>query len=360
MRPASDVTDTIGPDRAWHDAGVVSAVAKSFVGASRPQFLPGGGAATADPGRTGAVTVWASLGVLWVVFIGQVFIRWMTSTDGSFGPATIPGPDEFDTWRLVAMRVIEGISVAIMVAMAWICLVRPWLQNRRIGLDGMLFIAATLAAPIDPLINYFHWTFAWNSHAINWGSWGHLFPLSNAPHYAEGFVWFVPQYVYLGLGFAMIECGVILILRQRYPAISNVKAFGIAAGLTFLVDVCVEYLFILTEIYAYPRTIGAFTLFAGSQYQFPVYESLFVTAYATGFTLLRMSAYDDPGGLSFVERGIHRVRPRARFLVRQLALVGFCAFWAAVTYFLPWSWLSVSVDSDVTGLLPSYLLPSRL
>ncbi|QZT58619.1 spirocyclase AveC family protein [Mycolicibacterium austroafricanum] len=161
-------------------------------------------------------------------------------------------------------------------------------------------------------------------------------------------------------GVAIIECGVILTLRQRYPAISNVKAFGIAAGMTFLLDICVEYLFILTEIYADPRTIQAFTLFAGSQYQFPIYESIFVTAYATGFTLLRMSAYDDPDGLSFVERGIHRVRPSARFLTRQLALIGFCAVWAAVTYFLPWSWLSVTVDSNVTELLPSYLLPSRL
>ncbi|MGV0795429.1 spirocyclase AveC family protein [Mycolicibacterium elephantis] len=360
MRPASGLTDTIGAESTDREPGIASAVAKSFIGASRPQFLPGAGAATADPRRGGAVTVWACLGALWLVFIGQVMFRWVTSIDGSFSPATILGPNEYETWRLAAMRVIEGISVVIMVSMAWYCLIRPWLQHRRIGLDGMLFIAATLAAPIDPLINYFHWTFAWNAHAINWGSWGHLFPLSNAPHYAEGFVWFVPQYVYLGLGFAIIECGVILTLRQRYPGISNVRAFGIAAALTFMVDLCIEYLFVLTEIYAYPRTIQALTLFAGSQYQFPVYESIFVTAYATGFTLLRMSAYDDPDGLSFIERGIHRVRPRARFLTRQLALIGFCAFWAAVTYFLPWSWLSVSVDSDVTHLLPSYLLPSRL
>lgn len=69
-----------------------------------------------------------------------------------------------------------------------------------------------------------------------------------------------PQYVYLGLGFAIIECGVILTLRQRFPTISNVKAFGIAGALTFLVDICIEYLFILAEIYAYPRTIQAFTL----------------------------------------------------------------------------------------------------
>ncbi|QZT60249.1 spirocyclase AveC family protein [Mycolicibacterium austroafricanum] len=190
MTSTSDVTDE----------GTASAVLKSFVGVSRPEFLPGAGAATADRGRTGAVTVWACLGVVWVIFIGQVFVRWMTSDDGSFGPATILGPDEFETWRLIAMRVVEAISIAIMVAMAWVCLVRPWLRYRKIGLDGMLYIAATLAAPIDPLINHFHWTFAWNAHAINLGSWGHLFPLSNAPHYAEGFVWFVPQYVYLGLG----------------------------------------------------------------------------------------------------------------------------------------------------------------
>lgn len=347
------------PHNVSHRAAA-SAVLRAFVGVRRPLFTPGAGAATADRGRGGGVTVWAVIGAVWLVFIGQVMYRWVTGDDGSFGPAAVLGPEQMATWRLIAMRVIEAVSVAIMIWMAWICLIRPWRDTGRIGLDGKLYIAATLAAPIDPLINYFHWTFAWNSNAINLGSWGHLFPLSNAPHYAEGFVWFVPQYVYLGLGFAMIECAVILTLRRYYPTISNVRAFGVAAALTFLLDISVEYLFILTEIYAYPRTLGALTLFAGSPYQFPIYESLFVTAYATGFTLVRMSAYDDPAGLSFIERGIHRIRPSARFATSLLAYIGFCAVWAALTYFLPWSWLSVNVDSDVTHLLPSYLLPMRL
>ncbi|WBP95844.1 spirocyclase AveC family protein [Mycolicibacterium neoaurum] len=350
-------------DREAHDTAshrdVAVAVLGAFVGTRRPAFFPGAGAAAADRGRSGAVTVWAAIGVVWLVFIGQVMIRWVTGDDGSFGPAVVLGPDEMATWRLIAMRTIEASSVVIMMAMAWICLVRPWRETGTIGLDGKLYIAATLAAPIDPLINYFHWTFAWNANAINWGSWGHLFPLSNAPHYAEGLVWFIPQYVYLGLGFAMIECAVILTLRRYYPSISNVRAFGVAAILTFLLDITVEYLFILTEIYGYPRTLGALTLFAGSPYQFPIYESLFVTAYATGFTLVRMSAYDDPEGLSFLERGIHRIRPSARFVTSLLACIGFCAVWAALSYFLPWSWLSVNVDSDVTHLLPSYLLPTR-
>lgn len=154
------------------DRAVVPAVLKAFIGVQRPRFLPGAGAATADRARSGAVTVWAVIGVVWLVFIGQVLLRWITGDDGSFGPAAIVGPDEMDTWRLVAMRVVEAISVGIMVAMAWICLIRPWRETGRIGLDGKLYIAATLAAPIDPLINYFHWTFAWNANAVNWGSWG--------------------------------------------------------------------------------------------------------------------------------------------------------------------------------------------
>lgn len=82
MRPASGLTDTIGAESTDREPGIASAVAKSFIGASRPQFVPGAGAATADPRRGGAVTVWACLSALWLVLIGQVMFRWVTSTDG--------------------------------------------------------------------------------------------------------------------------------------------------------------------------------------------------------------------------------------------------------------------------------------
>jgi Spirocyclase AveC-like len=305
--------------------------------------------------RAGGVTLWAAVGVLWVAFVAQALGGWMANGK-EFSPAPIFGPDEFGGTELALLRLIEIGSLCVAATTIWVFLIRPWVRERRLGLDGMIVIGALLASAIDPLINYFHYTFAWNAHALNMGSWLDGFPMAQgSSRYAEGVAWAVPQYLYLGIGLAAIECRIIERLRERNPSISNVRSFAVASALIFLLDVAIEQLFVRTHIYAYPRTWEALTLWPGSEYQFPVYESVFVAIYAVGFTALRMSARDSSDGLSFVERGIHRIRASARTPVRLLAVIGFCAVWAALAYFVPWSWMSNNPDSLVDP--PSYMLP---
>lgn len=308
-------------------------------------------------GRQGAVSVWAVAGVVWIVFVAQAWGRWITS-DTLFAPAPIYGPDTFDGGALVVLRVIEAVSILIVVATVWVFLVRPLVRTRKLSLDGMIVIGSLLASAIDPMINYFQYTFAWNAHALNMGSWLAFFPNSTGPaRYGEGLAWFIPQYLYLGIGLASIECRIILALRRRMPTISNVRAFAAGYLSIFMIDVVIEQLFIRTKVYAFPRTWEALTLWAGTPYQFPIYESLFVGIYAAGFTALRISALDAADGRSFVERGAERWTPRLRTPVILLAVTGFCAFWAGVAYFIPWSWMSVTPDSFVE--VPSYMLPGR-
>jgi hypothetical protein len=306
-------------------------------------------------GRAGGVALWALAGAAWVAFAAQAWGRWILSDE--FEPAPIRGPDKLADGWLVVLRVIEIASLAIAVATIWVFLVKPFVRTRKLQLDGMIVIGALLASAIDPLINYFHYTFAWNAHALNVGSWLAFFPNSTGPRrYGEGLAWYVPQYLYLGIGLAAIECRIILALRRRAPSISNVRSFSIAALVIFALDIAIEQLFIRTHVYAFPRTYEALTLWPGSEYQFPVYESIFVAAYAAGFTALRMSAYDALDGRSFVERGVERIRPRLQMPVRTLAVCGFCAVWAALAYFIPWSWMSVNADS-FNRHVPSYMLP---
>lgn len=305
--------------------------------------------------RRGGVSLWALLGVAWIVFVGQAWTRWMLS-DTQFGSAPIHGPDVFDDTALLVLRGIEVVSLLIAAATVWVFLVKPLIMQRRLTLDGMIVIGSLLASGIDPLINYFHYTFAWNAHALNAGSWLAFFPLHQGPtRYAEGLAWFVPQYLYLGIGLAAIECRIILALRRRYPSIANIRSFSIAFVVILGVDIVIEQVFIRTRVYAFPRTWEAFTLFAGTPYQFPVYESIFVAIYAAGFTYLRMSAHDSSDGMPFLHRGINRWPSHFRTPVKLLAVIGFCAAWAALAYFIPWSWMSVHPDSIITP--PSYMLP---
>lgn len=320
----------------------------------RTATTPAPGTTVPDrPDRTGAVTVWAAVGVLWTIFVVQAWGRWMLSAT-EFRPAPILGPDQFGEGRLILLRAIEVASIGVAAGTIWIYLVRPLLRTRRLQLDGMIVIGALIAVAIDPLINYFHYTFAWNAHAFNMGSWLAFFPHESGPtHYGEGLAWALPQYLYLGIGFAAIECRIIQALRARRPGISNVRSFAASSLCMFAVDIVLEQVFVRAQVYGYPRTWSELTLFAGTQYQFPVYESVFVAVYAAGFTALRMSALDSADGLSFVERGVHRLRPGARTPVRLLAVIAFCGTWAAIAYFVPWSWMSVTPDSLVQ--LPSFL-----
>ena len=140
----------------------------------------------AEQDRGGGVSLWAVAGALWIVFIGQAWLRWMAS-ETLFRPAPIKGPDTFDGAALLILRVIEVLSILIAAGTIWVFLVKPLIATRRLTLDGMIVIGSLLASGIDPLINYFHYTFAWNAHALNMGSWLAFFPLHQGPtRYAEG------------------------------------------------------------------------------------------------------------------------------------------------------------------------------
>jgi len=308
-------------------------------------------------GATGAVSVWAAAGLVWLLFCAQALVRWFAD-DAAFGPAPILGPDVYDGWQITVLRGIEVGSLFVAAATIWVFLVKPWRRTGRVTFDGTLVIGSLSAAVIDPTINYFHYTFAWNAHAWNLGSWLGSFPLHQGPtRYGEGLVWFVPQYLYLGIGLAALGARVVTWRRSRNPLVSNARAYSDAFLVLLLIDVLIEQLFIRLGVYAFPRTWSALTLFDGSQFQFPVYESAFVAAYALGFMAARFSHAEDPGGLSFVERGLLRWQPRLRTPVRVLAACGFCSVWAATSYFIPWSWMSVTADSIVGP--PSYMLPGR-
>ena len=110
-----------------------------------------------------------------------------------------------------------------------------------------------------------------------------------------------------------------------------------------------------TDAYMFTKTYGPLTVFAGSIYQFPIYESLCAGGVSLGFTAIRLSALDDPEGLSFLERGANRLNPRYRTLARTLAVIGGCGALFIFVYHLPFNWLGVVGTTVIQP--PSYMLP---
>lgn len=304
-----------------------------------------------------AVVVWAIVGLGWLVVCAVAMAGWVTSED--FAPAPILGPDVFSGERLAALRVLEVLSVSVLLAFAYVMVVRPYRRGEGFGLTAWLMLGGLFGFVADASLNLYDYLFAWNQHSVNYGVWSASLPFHKggvSSRYAEALLWGLPMYIYFAAGLGLIGVTLVQALRRRFPGISNAAALSVVAVGDFVFDLVVENAIIrTTEAYAFARTQSELTLFDGSQYQFPLYESLLVAAVASAFTALRLSALDHPDGLSWIERGATDLPMRLRKPMRCVATIGFSAAVLVLCYHLPFNWLSVGGDSVAD--VPSYLLP---
>jgi hypothetical protein len=307
--------------------------------------------------RTGPVGAWALLGALSVAVTAQTWGRWIVSDQLRAAPI-IPG-SHYATSSEVALRIIEGVSVLVLLALLAYAFLVPLRRDRRLGLDARIMTGCVLGVVVDGVLNMHQYLFAWNAHSINLGSWESFLPLATAhTRYAESLLWGAPMYAYFPFGVALAGCAVVRLLRSRRPQITNVQACAVVFVLAFVFDLVVENGIIrLSDAYMYAKAPAALTLWAGSKYQFPIYESVFVAALGAVFTALRISAADAPDGISFVERGISRFRATLQEPVRWLAVIGFTFAMLFMLYHLPFNWLGVTGHS--VAHLPSYMLAGR-
>ena len=306
----------------------------------------------------GGVTVWAAIGIFWIVLSAQAYIRWLAS-DTEFAAAPLLGPDELEHWRLIGLRIVEAISVAVLAGFVWFCVIRPWLRTGRLSLDGKFVLGGMVAFSSDVILNLREYLFAWNANNINMGSWASFLPFHSADsssRYAESIVWGPPMYVYFCAGVAIVACSYATRLRTRYPGMSNVTLFSLIWVGEFVFDIVVECVIMqTTHAYAYTRTVSWLTLWPGEVHQFPLTEAILVATLGCFYTWMRMAALEHPQGLSPVERGFQRWPQRLQAPIRTLAVIGFCSAATVLIYHLPTNWFGLAGDSYAR--LPSYLLP---
>jgi hypothetical protein len=318
------------------------------------------GSASALPplGRQGPATFLALIGIVWFAVCAEVVVRWVTSSS-QFAPAPRLGPDVMADWRLIALRVFEAISLAVMLAFIWFCVVRPLRQTGRMGLDGMFVIGGLVCFVADAFLNVQQYLFAWNSANVNRGVWVRFLPFHNpeAPsRYAESLIWGPPMYIYFCAGVAIVACHEVNRVRRRWPNLSKFALFICIFVFEFVFDFVVENIVIrTTHAYAFAKTFEPLTLWAGRVYQFPIYESILVAFVGCVFTWARMEAAERPVGESPIEAGVERWRPSLRPYVRSFAVLGFCMVTLVFVYHLPFNWLGLIGTSHAD--LPSYLQP---
>lgn len=296
------------------------------------------------------IVLWASLGALFSCFSVVVFGRWLLSAE--FAPVPLTPFDVMDARTLLMLRGLEAISLLVALAALYVYLLRPWLKIGQAPFEGLLLIGALITYVLDTTINFSDYHMAWNKHSFNMGTWGGFFPGHEGPtRYAEAWLWGPPMYMYFGVALATVQLAVFRLSRS---CLGLPAALLLAFGAAFLFDFLAESAIIhFTEAYAWPYTVGAFTVWPGSQFQFPLYESLLVAFYASLYSWLAGSKQND--GLSFIERGLFELPVHLRSVARLSAATGFAALCTAI-YF--GGFYAFSQFADIRVELPSYLMYS--
>jgi Spirocyclase AveC-like len=313
---------------------------------------------TTPASRHHTVASWAIFGVIWVAISLNALIQWVMSDN--FGPAPILPGDTLPPAKLIGLRILEVVSTLVVLQCLWQHGLKPWMAERRMTLEGMLLVGGIVGFTADAMLNLHHFLFAFNAHSVNLGVWTAFLPFytGGPAHYAESLLWGFPMYVYFGITASLAGCAVIRFLRKQSPDITNARAFFLTYIIFCVGDFILENTIIrTTDAYMFIETYGPLTVFAGTDHQFPLYESFCAAAVSLAFTMLRQSALDDPNGVSFVERGAMSLPHIWQIPIRLLAVVGATGVFFICLYHIPFNWLSIIGDSVIAP--PSYMLPGH-
>jgi hypothetical protein len=297
--------------------------------------------------KTKAVQIWAVLGGLLLVLTLYVWVSWITGPYFERVPAGVNDPPMYMKVPLMANAIVLWVGLPFAI---WWFFVRPWRRERRITLDGMLFLSMGLMFFQDPLLNYFNTWCTYNTWLFNRGSWssnipGWVSPEEPGHQVAEPLLTNAPGYAYGVLLITIVGCWAMRKIKARWPNISNLRLILATYAIAFVFDFVMEALVMLPiGFYTYPGSIRAVSFNAGTYYQWPIYEGLMWGGVQAALCCLRF--FTDDRGRTLVERGLDSVRggvAKQQF-IRFLAIyagVSACFF---VLYNIPAQWIGMHSD----------------
>ena len=293
--------------------------------------------------------IWAAVGGVILAFQLFVWIKWITGPHFERVPAGPTDPPMFMkailfTWTAV---IVVGMPIAL-----WWFLIRPWRRERRITLDGMLFVSCGLLWFQDPLLNYFeyleHLQHLDVEHGlVGPGHSGLGVVQEPGAMMAEPVLMNAPGYFFVLLC-TMLGCWVMR-LAKRFPNINTIGLIGVVIAWTFFFDFVIEACSSCRwGCSPYPGAIQALSVNAGTYYQWPLYEGLMWGGVQAGLCCLRY--FTDDRGRTFVERGLDQVRGGfvRQQLTRFLAIFAACSAFFFVFYNIPAQFFAMHQDPGRT------------
>ena len=278
--------------------------------------------------------------------------RWLAEGVSSVSP----GDDPMPTAQLVLMHALEWIQFAAFLAIVGWVVVRPLIQRRPLGFDGLFVIAAFLLNYWDVMDNYWTFSFQYNAHHLNVGSWGGYIPGWQSP---QPELWVVPiGFVFGAYTWAFFlavtsGCALLTYVQKRHPSWGPVRAFGLVFVSNMFIEAISENVYLRIGAIANIRPYEALTLWDGTQFAWPVYNPILFSLVWTTLTAFRW--YRDKDGLTFVERGLPagRTGQHPSTILRFFAIFAFLQVTYLLLYFLPWN-VFAAMRTAPPNVFPSY------
>jgi hypothetical protein len=303
--------------------------------------------------RSTPAVYWAVVGTSFLCLAAYVWGSWILSPDFRPSP-TGPDPLPHNVW--LSLRIVETIASLTIVTMLGLFLVRPLIKDKAIGLDGMLMLNFLLMWWTDPIDNYINFSFMYNAHAVNMGSWTRFIPgwgYPNPQNFPEPLLLRGGFYIGFTLINVLFGCWLLRKTVELQPTMKWGWRFAILFVALAIVDIVVENAIMRTGIAAYPGVIKSISLFPGEVYQWPLYEAGILGVVNSGFVFLRY--FKDDKGQTFVEKGIDNLKLTSgkKKLVTFLALAGFIQPWFLIGYYLPYNLFVI--HAETFPAYPSYM-----
>lgn len=315
-------------------------------------FPPDGASQDQAAVRTGARPIiwWATIGAAFWLLQFYVIGGWLLSD--KFAPVS-PGADPMPLKTSIAIWVVQ-ISFGLSVIWGFWHIGRTLAKTGKLSAFNLIQIGWVAMTWQDLIIGYVRPQFVFNSHMINFGSWGGFIPGWISPNdhlMPEPLAMQPAMYVALVPAMVMFGVGAMKWAKQKWPSLNAVQITLIGTAALIFNDFVNEAILCYLGVFAYVGVINDWSIFAGTPEQFPIYEAI-IYGIIIAFSAVAYF-FTDKDGRMFFERGADRVpEGGAREIARALAVSGYVNL-TLLIYAVVMIWISFYIDARPK--LPSYL-----
>jgi hypothetical protein len=272
---------------------------------------------------TPPVKWWAAVGTVMTLFIAYVLIHWVT---GPFFKTVPQGPTKVPGWMHVELTAWQILSIPAALGLLYWFVVRPFVRDRHVGVDGILLLGFSLMWFQDPLSSAVNHWFVYNTSMVNDGSWANSVPMfasfgKPGAMTSEPILFTPAAYIYIMFVGSLIGTASMRWAKRRFPSMSTGALVIWCFATMCLFDVLLEgIIWLPLGVFEYPG--GHWTIFSSTYHPYPLNEMVTIGSVFTAISCLRYFTNDK--GQMWIERGIDKVKGGAgrKLALRGLAAVG--------------------------------------